>query len=318
MDFKFQRHRLNKMPESKILEELEKAAKHFNYIEFGRRDFGKIASISSSTVIRHYDGSWTKGLKALKKHLQQKGLDLSSRPHAPNRILSDKDLFDEMERIWQKVGQRPSRTEWEISDPKISYNTYQRRFGGWGNTCLKFIEFKMGGAILADDFVLPDREDQKTQQENKTEYKKENSRNVSLSLRLAVLSKDNFHCVFCGKSPATDLGTKLHIDHMEAFSKGGKSTLENLQTLCEECNLGKSNKNIILKKRSLQNNILRKGGHGGEVFIITEKISGDGSISADGGDGDIGGNAGKVHIESKVHNFTGKVSARGGKAKSND
>ena len=28
-------------------------------------------------------------------------------------------------------------------------------------------------------------------------------------------------------------------------SKGGKSTLENLQTLCEKCNLGKSNRVVI-------------------------------------------------------------------------
>ena len=45
------------------------------------------------------------------------GLDLSPRPHAPNRIFSDKELFNEMERIWQKVGQRPSRAEWETSSP---------------------------------------------------------------------------------------------------------------------------------------------------------------------------------------------------------
>ena len=233
------------MPESKILEELEKAAKHFNYIEFGRRDFDKIATISSSTVRKHFEGSWTKALEVLKKSLQQKGLNLSPRPYAPNRILSDKEMFDEMERIWQKVGQRPSRTEWEMSEPKISYNTYKQRFGGWTKACLKFIEYKTGGDILADDFVLPDREEQKTQRENKVEYKKENSRNISLSVRLEVLSRDKFRCVFCGKSPATDIGTKLHIDHIEPFSKGGKSTLENLQTLCEECNLGKSDRVVI-------------------------------------------------------------------------
>lgn len=244
MDFKFQRKRLNEIPEDKILVELKKAAKHFNYIEFAWREFDKIADISANTVKKHF-GSWKKGLIALKKHLQQKGLDLSPRPYAPNRIYSDKELFDEMERIWQKVGQRPSRTEWEMSEPKIAYQTYKKRFGGWGNACLKFIEHKMGGDILADDFVLPEREEQKTQQENKVEYKKENSRNVSLSLRLAVLSRDNFRCVFCGKSPATDIGTKLHIDHIDPFSKGGKSTLENLQTLCEECNLGKSNRVVI-------------------------------------------------------------------------
>jgi len=63
-------------------------------------------------------------------------------------------------------------------------------------------------------------------------------------LRLKVLNRDNFKCVFCGKSPATDFGTKLHIDHIIPFSKGGTSTLDNLQTLCEDCNLGKSDMRI--------------------------------------------------------------------------
>ena len=85
-------------------------------------------------------GSWKNGLTALKKHLQQKGLDLSPRPYAPQRIYSDKDLFDEMGRIWQKVGQRPSRIEWEISEPKISIGAYKKRFGSWTNACQKFIE----------------------------------------------------------------------------------------------------------------------------------------------------------------------------------
>jgi hypothetical protein len=244
MDFNLQRKRLNEMSKEKMLSELEKAAKHFNYIEFSLREFNKIAEISASPIKKHF-GSWRNGLDALRKHLQQKGLDLSPRPHAPQRVYSDKDLFDEMERIWKKVSQRPSCTEWEISEPKISHNCYRQRFGGWVNACTKFIEYKMGKEILADDLVLPEREDSKTQLKVKTNYKKENSRNVSLALRLKVLSRDNFRCVFCGKSPATDIGTKLHIDHIKPFSKGGKSRLENLQTLCEECNLGKSDNDKI-------------------------------------------------------------------------
>ena len=57
MDYKFQRTRIDKIPESKILEELEKAAQHFNYIEFGRRDFARVADISDN-VVRRYFGSW--------------------------------------------------------------------------------------------------------------------------------------------------------------------------------------------------------------------------------------------------------------------
>lgn len=152
------------------------------------------------------------------------------------------NFFDEMQCIWQIVKQRPSRNEWEMSKPKTSYNTYKNRFGSWTDACLKFIEFKMGNAILDEDFILPDREEQNLRVGKNPEFKSEFSRNISLRLRLLVLNRDNFRCVFCGRSPpATDIGTKLHIDHIIPFSKGGKSILENLQTLCEKCNLGKSN-----------------------------------------------------------------------------
>ena len=109
----------------------------------------------------------------------------------------------------------------------------------------------MGGEISSDNFVRFEGENVLVHKKSGNgEYSKENFRNVSLSLRLNVLNRDNFKCVFCGKSPATDFGTKLHIDHRVPFSKGGKSTLENLQTLCEECNLGKSDQDI--EKRNLE------------------------------------------------------------------
>jgi hypothetical protein len=56
----------------------------------------------------------------------------------------------------------------------------------------------MESEILNDDFILPDTEsNKKIPLKNKIEYNKENSRNVPLSLRLAVLNRDNFRCVFC-------------------------------------------------------------------------------------------------------------------------
>jgi hypothetical protein len=244
MDFNFQRKRMDTIPEERKLESLEQAAKHFNYIEFSWREFDQISTISASAIKVHF-GSWKKALAALKIHLRQKGLDLSPRPYAPQRKYSDKDLFDELDRIWQKVGQRPSRNEWETSEPKISIGAYKKRFGSWTSACQKFIEFKMGGEISSDNFIrFNSNEVLINEKSGKVEYSKEKSRNVSLSLRLKVLNRDNFKCVFCGKSPATNFGTKLHIDHVIPFSKGGKSTFENLQTLCEECNLGKSDSEI--------------------------------------------------------------------------
>jgi len=55
-----------------------------------------------------------------------------------------------------------------------------------------------------------------------------------------------------------------------------------------------------------------KGGDGGEIILISEKFSGDGTVSAEGGKGIIGGKGGKIHIRTKHNNFTGKLSAKGG------
>ena len=60
------------------------------------------------------------------------------------------------------------------------------------------------------------------------------------SLRYDVLKRDGFKCQICGAS-AQD-GATLHVDHIIPVSKGGKTEMSNLQTLCDRCNLGKSNK----------------------------------------------------------------------------
>lgn len=72
-------------------------------------------------------------------------------------------------------------------------------------------------------------------------------------LRLLVNSPLKCANEFCGKTPPE---VKLHIDHRFPSSKGGSSKFENLQFLCEKCNLKKSNKleksEIWLKLELLQ------------------------------------------------------------------
>lgn len=81
------------------------------------------------------------------------------------------------------------------------------------------------------------------QLERKKEYQISSQFQRSLmtdSLRYNILKRDNFRCQICGAT-ASD-GAKLHVDHIIPVSKGGKTTPDNLQTLCERCNMGKSNK----------------------------------------------------------------------------
>lgn len=156
-------------------------------------------------------------------------------------------MFGEMDRIWQELGHRPSRNEWESSEPKISYNTYKQRFGGWQSACLKFIEDKMGGQILSDEEIQTKETLNDNSVGTEVVIKSGRSRTITLADRLKVLDRDNFRCVLCGRTPATELGVKLHIDHKIPFSQGGESTIDNLQTLCQDCNLGKSD--ALLKSR---------------------------------------------------------------------
>jgi 5-methylcytosine-specific restriction endonuclease McrA len=57
--------------------------------------------------------------------------------------------------------------------------------------------------------------------------------------------RDRFRCLACGRSPATHLNVELHADHILAVANDGKTTLENLQTLCQDCNLGKGRTVLI-------------------------------------------------------------------------
>lgn len=61
---------------------------------------------------------------------------------------------------------------------------------------------------------------------------------VSKTLRYRVLERDGFKCRSCGKSSNED-GVKLEADHVVAEALGGATALDNLQTLCQDCNRGK-------------------------------------------------------------------------------
>lgn len=62
-------------------------------------------------------------------------------------------------------------------------------------------------------------------------------RNVSSHKRYRVLRRDGFRCCLCGRS-ATN-GTRLEVDHRQSLHHGGSNSIDNLWTLCYECNRGK-------------------------------------------------------------------------------
>ena len=63
--------------------------------------------------------------------------------------------------------------------------------------------------------------------------------NIPRGLRHEVFKRDKYTCKECGAKKSE--GATLHIDHIIPISKGGTDELSNLQTLCADCNLNKSN-----------------------------------------------------------------------------
>jgi len=63
------------------------------------------------------------------------------------------------------------------------------------------------------------------------------------ALRARVLEKYECKCMMCGRSPK-DHKIVIHVDHIKPRSKHPELSLDfyNLQLLCADCNLGKSNK----------------------------------------------------------------------------
>ena len=59
-------------------------------------------------------------------------------------------------------------------------------------------------------------------------------------LRYLVFKRDGFRCKICGHGQED--GVKLHVDHIRPVSKGGRTVMSNLRTLCSACNLGKRDK----------------------------------------------------------------------------
>lgn len=69
--------------------------------------------------------------------------------------------------------------------------------------------------------------------------KKRKRTHVPRGMRREVFKRDNYTCCECGARKSD--GATLHVDHVIPVSKGGTDELDNLQTLCSDCNLNKSN-----------------------------------------------------------------------------
>jgi Homing endonuclease associated repeat/HNH endonuclease len=215
---KFRVQRVSGMPvsDSDLVEDLRSVATTIGKATVGQKEYRETGKYDDTTLSRRF-GSWNDALRAA-------GLSLSNEVD-----ISDERLFENILVLWQHYGRQPRRSELAQAPSIISQSPYRRRYASWSAALSAFVEY----ANDSEAESVP---------EAKTAFaRKETGREPSLRMRWRILQRDRFTCCACGASPARTLGVELHVDHITAWSNGGLSVLENLQTLCATCNIGKSN-----------------------------------------------------------------------------
>lgn len=169
----------------------------------------------STTIIDRF-GSWKKALELI-------GISGGrERQHSAEQLISN------LEAVWKELGFPPGKRQIATLGAKISESPYKRYWGSVRSACEALAAFHNGSIsreqLLAGNII-------------------ESSRTtIPLKDRWAVLKRDNYRCAKCGASPSNDHQVELEVDHIYPVAKGGGNALENLQTLCRECNQGKKDR----------------------------------------------------------------------------
>jgi len=202
----------------KLIADIIAVAKRLTKDTLTLREYDDNGKFNSSTAIRKF-GTWNKALEK------------ASLKSSNELYISEEDLFQNILTLWEHLGRQPRRSELELEISSYSQSPYNRTFKNWTNALKQFVAW-----VNKEGFEINN-----SQGNDSKSSKKQTGRDPSLRLRFIVLKRDNFSCVQCGASPAKDQTVELHVDHIKPWSLGGETTLENLQTLCLKCNLGKSN-----------------------------------------------------------------------------
>lgn len=207
------------------LNDLRAVAKHFGRRTVSNKEYSTQGQYSDAPLLRAF-GSWNAALLAA-------GLEASKRARIPTE-----ELFENLARMWRTLGRKPHYGEVAKPFSAFGAGTYESRFGSWRKALEAFVEWvnedqpAQAPSSLTSTAASPPP--------TTSRAIRRTPRAVNNRLRIRVLHRDKYRCCICGSSPAKGHAVDLEVDHVVPWSKGGETVLENLQTLCETCNSGKS------------------------------------------------------------------------------
>lgn len=219
--------RRERVSKGDLIYDLKQAALKAGKDSLTTTEYESLGSYSHRKYISVW-GTWNDSLKAA-------GLQ----PAKTGKRTED-ELMANLKRVWDLLGKQPSAKDMEKHSP-ISVTTYRNRYGSWQNTLKMFVENQsvnsQSSMVKKATANVKNKNVSCAGTDGIFEHK--TSRSISVHLRYKVLLRDSFRCVLCGRSPAMEIGCVLQVDHIKPWSLGGETELENLRSLCRECNLGK-------------------------------------------------------------------------------
>ncbi|RDB07982.1 homing endonuclease associated repeat-containing protein [Runella aurantiaca] len=221
MKFELKTYNRN-ISEQELLDDLKKVALKLGKEKITTLEYEENGKYSFGTYQKRF-GNWSKALE--KAELQIK----------VQRDISDLDLFENIEKVWLHLGRQPLYKELKRPLSKYSTRPYEKRFGSWLKALEAFVEY-----INIDGEQKVENEAYIFEKKPNTEivFKHITKRQPSERLKVQVLMRDGNKCRLCG---ITVTGDNIHFDHIQPWSKGGETLLDNLQVLCEAHNLAKGN-----------------------------------------------------------------------------
>jgi len=220
--------------EDLLIEDMIRVAKQLGNPKITAADYDKYGQWSSVTILKRF-GGWNKAK-------QKANLEIG---RAYNT--STEEFLENILDLWTLLGRQPKYSEVISPNSKFHATSYTNKFGSWRAALEKFIEYvnseedeDITDKSTTEIIELTGRNEIKKEEKKEAKLKR-TTRTINLRLRWTVLKRDNFSCRKCGRSPAKDSSIILHVDHIIPWSKDGETVIENLETLCEPCNLGKSN-----------------------------------------------------------------------------
>jgi hypothetical protein len=162
-------------------------------------------------------GGWPAALARIGVH------DARRRSYTPEQLIA------RLESVWAYHGHPPGPSALRRLG-RISPNPYRDHWGSLRSACAQLAKCHQGRITRAELLrgTPPSLR----------------NKGVSPALRYRVFERDNFRCVLCGANPKEDPTVRLEADHRHPHAKGGRATLENLQTTCRPCNRGKRDRSL--------------------------------------------------------------------------